>query len=210
MVHNKASDVTLENQDPFISSGTILKLRWSPKCVLPVESADSYAVDIILREYNITSREWVFTDLAKDIPNTGYVEVVTPDFVSTKNYDDSFTSAIIQIGVSESNIVAQNRTHGLFSKSLRAIAKHTVIIYVVKVVLVDPLLRQYCEDWASSQSREDALQTLAELPACPCTESEMRQERETFETDSGVLKAILRQYFHPGSCSCFRQRNMYG
>ena len=67
VVHDKATDVMLENQDPVISSGTLLKLRWSPESVLPVEPADSYTLDIILREYNNTSREWVFTDIARDI-----------------------------------------------------------------------------------------------------------------------------------------------
>ena len=208
VVHNKAADVTFENQDPFISSGTVLKLHWSPKSVVPFVSIDSYTVDFVLREYNNTSHEWVFTDLAKDIPNTGYVEVVTPDFVSPENYNDFFTSAIIQIGVSESNFVAQGRKREVFS--LRAIAKYTVIIYVVKVVLVDPLFRQLCDEWADTQSREQALQILASLPACPCNESEILKNRETFEKDTGLVNAILRLYFHPGSCSCFRQRTKYG
>ena len=206
VVHDKASDVMLENQDPVISSGTLLKLRWSPESVLPVEPADSYTVDIILREYNNTSREWVFTDIARDIPNTGYVEISAPNFAMPNSFNDSVTSAIIQIGVSESMSELQSRKRGLFSaigRAIKKIVKFTVM--VVKAIFIDPLLRAGCEIWELFQSRQSTQRTLASLPPCPCTDSEIREQRGIFEEED--LGEGFRNFFHPGSSSCFRQRN---
>ena len=138
MVHDKATDVMLENQHPFISSGTPLKLRWSPQSVLPFEPANSFAVDIFLREYNHTSDEWVFTLIANGIPNTGYAEISAPDLGLPKSYNDSVTSAIIQIGVSETVSGLQNRKRGLLSallgKAIKTIAKYTGITVVKKAI----------------------------------------------------------------------------
>ena len=211
VVHDIASEVKLESQDPVISSGTVVKLRWSPQDILPMEAADSYTVDITLREYNRTSQEWMFTDIAKNVPNTGYAEVVSPNFVSPENYNDSITIALIQIGVSESTGELQNRSkRGFFSKIFRAVGKAIkkivkFTVKVVKAVFVDPLLRLGCEAWGFFQSSERTRQILASLPPCPCTVSEIRTQRNVFEEED--LGEGFRDFFHPGSSNCFRQRN---
>ena len=138
MANDKDSEINFENEDPVVSSGTMIKLRWSPESILPVEPADSYRVDITLREFNNTSQGWVFTDIAKDLQNTGYAEV------SPENYDDTVTSAVIQIGVSESTSEVQTVKRGIFStfKALKKILKFTVkVVKVVKAIPVDLLFR---------------------------------------------------------------------
>ena len=147
--------------------------------------------------------------IAKSIPNTGYAEISVPDFGLPKSYNDSVTSGVIQIGVSESVGGLQNRKRGFLSalgKAIKTIAKYTRITVIIKkAVYIDPLLRLGCEAWGLSQSRESAQQILASLPPCPCTDSEIREQRSVFEEED--LGEGFRDFFHPGSSSCFRQRN---
>ena len=56
VAHDEAAEVTLENELPLIEIGTMLKLRWSPESIVPILPADSYTVDIMLREYNNTCK----------------------------------------------------------------------------------------------------------------------------------------------------------
>ena len=180
-----------------------------------MEAPDSYTVDITLREYNSTSQEWVFTDIARDVPNTGYAEVVTPEFVPPENYNDSVTSAVIQIGVSKSTSEVQNRKRSLSSKILKAIGKTVVRVlkFTVKVLVKkrfrEPLFRLGCEAWRLFQSSDTTQQLLATLPPCPCTVSEIRNQRNTYEEEDlgGFVGGLFRDFFHPGSSNCFRQRN---
>ena len=167
---------------------TLLKLHWSPQNVLP---ADSYTVDIILREYNYTSREWVFTDIAKRVSSTGYIEVAVPNFISLSGYNNSATSALIQI-----------RVNGFFSGIQNDKHRWLPIIKNIGTMVLDFLLRAGCELWEQFQSRQSAQQTLVSLPPCPCTESEIREKRSVFEEQSHAS-----WNFHPGSRACFRQRN---
>ena len=209
MVHDRASEVEFESKDPVISSGSALKLHWSPQDILPIEIAEGFTVDITLREYNSTSQEWMFTDIATDVPNTGYAEVVTPEFVSPENYNDSVTSGVIQIGVSKSTSEVQNRKRSIFSKILKGIRK--VVKFTVKV-LVKKLIKDFvfrlgCEAWGLFQSSDTTEQILADLPPCPCTVSEIRNQRNTYEEEGGFVGGLSRRIFHPGSSNCFRQRN---
>ena len=208
VVHDIASEVEFESKDPVISSGSVLKLHWSPQDVLPIEIAEGYTVDITLREYNSTSQEWVFTDIATDVPNTGYAEVVTPAFVSSENYNDSLTLAVIQIGVSKSTSEVQNRKRSLLSNILKGIGKVLKFTrrVVVKKLIKDILFRLGCEAWGLSQSRDTAEQILSTLPPCPCTEREILNQGNKYE-EGGFLSRLFLPFFHPGSDKCFRQRN---
>lgn len=208
--HDMAAEVKFESKDPVISSGSVLKLYWSPQDILPIETAGGYTVDITLREYSRTPEKLMFTDIATDVPNTGYAEVVTPTFVSSENYNNSVTSGVIQIGVSKSTIEAQDRKRSIFSRLniLKAIGKR-VLKFTAKVPVIKQIgkhsLRQGCEEWALSQSSDRTRQILASLPPCPCSLSEIRNQRDTYEEED--LGELFREFFHPGSSNCFRQRN---
>ena len=211
MAHDKASTVIFENQDPFISSLTVLKLRWSPQSILPIQPANSYTVDIILREYNITSQEWKFTSLAKNVPNTGYIEVTVPEMAPAENYNDSVVPAVVQISVSKSSSdqLLQSRKRGL----LRRIAVETIAILtkvLISIALPNDLeTRLFCEVWGLTQSRKLAQQIAAELPPCPCTENDIESpgSRDTFTKEERVFAEGLQRVFHPDAKSCFRERN---
>ena len=185
MVHDEVSEATIKNKD-LMTSRTLLKLHWSPKNVLPNEPADSYTVDIILHEYNYTTQEWVLTNIATGVSNTGYIEVIVPDFVFPKGYNTSVLSAIIEI-----------RKSKLFSGSQNCFLSE----------LLTYMLQGCCEAWGSFQSRESAEQILASLPPCPCTVSEIRKQKSVFEEETGFGAEFFRNFFHPGSSSCFRQSN---
>ena len=54
----KAYEVHIDNDDLLFSSGTPIKVYWSPQSIFPVESPGSYSVDIHLMELNLTSEKW--------------------------------------------------------------------------------------------------------------------------------------------------------
>ena len=188
VLHEKVSEATLKNIHPLTSN--LLKLHWSPLNVLPVEPADNYAVnvDIVFREYNYTSQEWAFTDIAKGVSSTDYIKVPVPDFIPPKSYNNSALSAIIQIRVNRFFSWSQNGEQGW--------------LLVFGKAILDAVLQSCCIVWELFQSKESAEKMLADLPPCPCTVSEIQEQRSIFENESHT-----DWNFHPGSHSCFRQRN---
>ena len=217
MPHQTGFDVSFENIEPVISSKSVIKLRWLPESILPVEPADSYTVDISLREFNATLQEWHVTDIiATDLPNTGYAEVTAPEFNVTDNYNDTVSLVVVEVGVSEASInEVQTRKRGIFSKIFKAIkrvgkriVKQTVrlvktVAKAVYSLTVGLFLRAGCEVWGSLEDDEIGQQILRELPPCPCTERQIRQQMNLFEEEN-----TGQNFFHPGTSSCFRQRTL--
>ena len=205
MAHDEAAEVTLENELPLIESGTMLKLRWSPQSIVPILPADSYTVDIVLREYNNTLQKWVFVDIARNVPNTGYTEVAAPNMEAASDLPDSVAPAVIQIGVS--NIQFHKRS--IFPDSVvDAIAFFTKV--ALRLALPnDKVLRAFCEAWGLTQSPDTVQQIAESLPPCPCTQSEIESTagRSRFFKEEGLLAEGLQKVFHPDSDSCYRQRN---
>ena len=202
MPHDKTEEVNIEN-GTLITSGGLVKVHWSPESILPIEKSDSYNVDIMIRQYNDTSRKWTVTDIAKDVPNVGYMEVAIPEFDPPQTNDDSLFPAVIQVGVSESITDTQRRKRGFFSDIakavLRAVGHFTRALILVISPITEVIGRAACELWGLTQSREEALQTLADLPPCPCTVAAISGRDFEEEGISSVL-------FHPNSDRCFRER----
>ena len=211
MAHDKASEVVLENEDPFITNGTVLKLRWTPEDIFPLEEASSYTVDVMLREFNSMSQKWEVMEVGKDLPNSGYAEVVAPDFKPPGSETDRIDPAVIEIVVNIDTQVRKRAILPILFEIAKYVVRRTVVKYVKKIVEEIPL-RIACEAWGLTQSREAVQQIAASLPACPCTEAAISagDGRRTFYKQEGIAEAVYRYYLHPDSSSCFRQRNPYG
>ena len=190
---------------PVVTGGEMVKLRWSPEAILPTEPPDSYSISIMLREYDQQSDEWIYTELAEDVLNTGFIEIAVPERVS-KNANESVAPAVFQIGVSESSSDGQIQKRGLFSKIVKAVKKVIKIVTKVIPVVRSPVFeisrRLACETWGFFQSRERSQQILSQLPPCPCTVPEIEAPGSGFEQENSFVSSI----FHPGSDKCFRQR----
>ena len=207
MAHDKASEIILENEDPFITNGTVLKLSWAPEEIFPLEEASSYTVDVMLREFSSMSQKWEVMEVAKDLPNTGHAQVVTPDFSPPGSEADAVTPAVIEIVVSRETQSRKRVVFPLFFQFAKYVVRRTIVKYVKKVI--DELPRRIaCEAWGLTQSGQDTQQIAAALPACPCTESAIStgDGRRTFYKQEGIIEAVYQHYLHPDSNSCFRQR----
>ena len=202
VAHDKIEEVKIDN-DLVITNGTMLRLHWTPENILPIEKPDSYNVDIMIRQYNETTRKWTVTDIVKDVPNTGDIEVAVPQFDPPKSEEDSASPAVIQIGVSESTSESQRRKRGFFSNIakavIRAVGYLTRVVILVTYPALELIRRAACELWGLTQSRDEALQTLSSLPACPCTVAAINGG--DFE-EEGITSVL----FHPQSDKCFRER----
>ena len=202
--HDKVAEVTIEN-GPVVTTGDMIRLRWSPEAILPVESPDSYNISVMLREYDQESGEWIYTELAKDMPNSGYIEIAAPGHVP-KYDNESVTPAVFQIEVSESSSDTRIEKRGLFSAIKKAVKKAVkfvtkVISYVVTAV-IEPIRRLACDAWGLIESRERSQEILSRLPPCPCTVREITASGSGFEEEDSRISSI----FHPDSDRCFRQR----
>ena len=72
----KAYEVYIENDDLFFTRGTPVKVYWSPQAILPVESPESYSVDIHLMELNLATGKWEhLVTLGTDLTNNGSADV---------------------------------------------------------------------------------------------------------------------------------------
>ena len=197
VAHDKIEEVKIDN-DPVIKNGTMLKLHWKPEKILPIEKPDSYKVDIKIRQYNKTSRKWTVKDIVKDVPNKGFVKVAVPQFDPPKNKDLA-SPAVIQVGVSESTCESERHKTGFFSKEvLRAVGYLTRVVILVIYPASEYIHRSACEEWGLTQSRDEALETLASLPPCPCTVAAIRRRDFKEEPITSIL-------FHPQSDKCFRE-----
>lgn len=204
MTHDSAANVMVEN-DNIIEGGDMVKLRWSPESILPTEPSDSYTIDIFLRDYDQDRKQWNYTELAVDMPNSGYIEVATPER-EPKSDNDTGSPAVFEIRVSNSSTEVQSRKRGFFSKIGRFIRKAVkvitkVIVFAVKVVL-EPFRRLACEGWGLIESRQRSMEILSQLPPCPCTVAEIDRPGSGFERDDPRASKI----FHPEADVCFRQR----
>ena len=192
VAHDKASEVVIESGS-FITTDSLLGLSWPPESILPIKSPDNNcSVDITIRHYNDTTRNWTYVDIIKDVPNTGHIEVLVPDF----DFPDSALPAIVQISVSEV-------TSGIFSNNdkvvLRAIRAFTSVVILVKGFTSEMTLRESCEEWGLTQSRDEALQTIASVPGCLCTISAISGADFEEERVGSIIS-------NSDSERCFRER----
>ena len=180
----------------------MVRLRWSKEAILPTELPNSYTINVVLGEYDENSAKWVYTELAEDMPNTGYIGIAVPER-SPKADNDSGSPVVFQIGVSESSTETQIRKRGIFrniiKNVIRGITFVTKVYILVKYPETEVIRRAACELWGLAESREASLQILSELPPCPCTVSEINGNIFKQESIASVI-------FHPDSDKCFRQR----
>ena len=202
--HDKVAGVMVEN-GPVVATGDMVRLSWSPEAILPIEPHDSYNINVMLREYDQESGEWIDTELAKEMPNSGSIEIAVPER-APKNDNESAAPAVFQIEVSESSTDTQIQKRGLFSAIAKAVKKAvkfvTKVVSVVLSLVLEPARRLLCEAWGLIESRERSQQILSELPPCPCTVAEIDTRGDGFELEDRSISSI----FHPGSDKCFRQR----
>lgn len=198
-----------------------------------MEPHDSYEVDIHLLELSTETGTWTrLVTLETDLPNNGTASVRIPSTIQTD--DDTFESAIssvvIQVSLS-ANSTREGRLvrRGIFSDLLRRLGtfglttiRNSPMRFLMRLAR-QAAQRGLCETWSALQPRNIGQEILNRLPPCPRRARDARRPNSGFTEERfsshvpivGTIQDYLgttlvddafRNFFHPGTASCFRQR----
>ena len=226
----KAYEVYIDNDDLLFSSGTQIKVYWSPQTILPMESPGSYSVDILLMELNLTSGKWEhLVTVGTNLTNKGNAEVEIPEIEILDNVNSSFSPVVVQVSVSSvSTSVVDKKTSNLLKKLgklAHRILKNSAVRYLKKLpkrAAGQATQRLLCEAWSRLQTDNIGQEILDRLPPCPRTSAGARApnsgfKEERFSSSIPVVGQVqnffktttvddnFREFFNPGTSSCFRQ-----
>ena len=217
----KAYEVYIDNDDLLFSSGTPIKVHWSPQMILPVESPGSYSVDIHLMELNLTSEKWEhLVTVGTNLINNGSAEIKLPEIEVFENVNSSFSPVVVQVSVSSDNTKTSSLLKKL-GKLARRILKNSAVRYLKKLSR-QAVQRKLCEAWSRLQPDNIGQEILDRLPPCPRTLASARALNSGFKEErfssslpvvgqlqnffkTTIVDDTFREFFHPGTSSCFRQ-----
>ena len=231
MPFQRAFEGIVESAEPLLESGATINIYWSPQSIFPPVVDDiSFTVDITLRVLDIDSGEWkTLAMLASDLPNSGEAQVTIPNIPELEGFDNSLSPVVVEVGISTTSMTT-TRKRGLFSNILQKVGRFGLrILKQTPMRLIKRAIRQVaqrlaCEAWAELIEDEDIGEQINNrLPPCPCTAERARAPNSGFNEEklSSIVKVIgriqdyigttiaddaFREYFHPGSASCYRQR----
>ena len=231
MSYTKAYEVYIDNEDLLLSSGSRLGVHWSPRSIFPLAEPGDYTVDILLLELDTTTETWnELAVLASDIPNGGSTQVTIPELGIIESVEGSTSPVVVQVSVSsastdEINTGKRGTISDLFKglgKLAWRVVKNAPIRYAKKLAR-QAAQRALCELWGALQPPNIGEEILDRLPQCPLTATGARAPNSGFkeETLSSVVPVIdgiqdffettiiddgFREFFHPTTSSCFRQR----
>ena len=231
----KAYEVYIENDDLFFTRGTPVKVYWSPQAILPVESPESYSVDIHLMELNLATGKWEhLVTLGTDLTNNGSAdvrisEIETIEIGAVENLNSSASPVVVQVSVSSASTsamamskrqTASNVLRKLGRFALRTL-KNSPVRYLRKLAR-QAAQRFLCEKWGLLQPENIGQEILDRLPPCPPTSAGARAPNSGFREerlsssirvvgqvqkflDTTIIDDKFREFFHPRTSSCFRQ-----
>ena len=232
MSYTKAFEVYIGNEDLVFATGTSVRVQWSPESIFPMESQDSYTVDIDLLELSTRTRRWQkLKTLAFNVPNTGVANVPIAEVEEEDRLRLSYSPVIVRVGLSnastnETETTIQRRSiSGVFRAIGRAalkIVKNSPVRYLKKLAR-QAVQRLLCEAWSALQPQDTGNMVMSRLPPCPRRIRDIRAPNSGFTEErlSSVVPVVgrvqdffgatiiddgFRNYFHPGTTNCFRQR----
>ena len=225
----------MESEEPVFETGTTVTVYWSQQTIFPIADPESYRVDITMREFDTNTGEWnTLATLASDLPNNGEAKITIPVLPAVEIFEDSIKPVVIEVGISSTSMTDTNR--GVFSSVLSKVGQFGLhilkqspmrilrrIVGLVPGILRNIGLRPACEEWARTQPDNIGAEINNRLPPCPCTEDRARAPNSGFREErlSSIIKVIgrvqdyfettiiddaFRNFFHPRTASCFRQR----
>ena len=224
-----AYNVYIANNDLMLSAASELQVQWSPQSIFPMAEPETYCVDIDLFEMNSETGEWnVLYSLDKDLPNTGMATVKLPNDEVQGTIESSFTTVVIRVTLgSFKETEITKRGVSLFQKIL-SLATRLVTAALSPIRFLAKLGRQavqraFCEVWSATQPDGIGQEILNRVPPCPLRIRDILTPSSGFVEERlstsvplvGDIQEVLgtsliddqfRQFFHPGTDRCFRQR----
>ena len=190
-----------------------MEISWDNDSLLPqslIEEQDvNVTVNIQLAEIDTeTGGTKIITTLASDVANTGQYSAVIP---SDYNYN-GISAAVIQITIA--NVQSSNPSQSTrfrrfsFSEIFNEIKGRTVVrsAQIYLSFFSSSELRDRCDEWYRSEPDNIGDEINERLPPCPPTQNRMNDLARDNIFESEDLGNTFREFFHPGTSSCYRQK----
>ena len=188
----------------LIEDNDMLKLTWNPEDVLPnMDNPREYFLDIVLYILDMNSNTWTVSEvLADNVANDGSHDIIfRSDF-------ETVQPAAIQVCAKPPDLITGKGLGSALLAGLR-VGLWTGVAYVAG----SAVLRYKCNEWLDTQRPGIGEEILARLPFCPRTMDEANQPNSGFEEEKlssyigfSAFDNIFREFFHPDTKSCFRQK----
>ena len=196
MATDDASSVEVDSL--LYMSNDRIEVTWDRNSLLPELIAQrqdtTITVNIQLVEIDIENggARRSIVDLASGVPNSGRYNTTIPS-----EYD-SISPAIVKITIDnvETTSLSESLVGNIYNQIRGQLAHWSREIYVSGL----NVLRQRCEKWYNKESGRIGEEIVERLPACPPTEN--RTTNNFVKEDYGDA---FREFFHPGTSSCYRQ-----
>lgn len=170
----KSYDVYVANDDLVFSEGTMIKVRWSPVSIFPMELPDTYSVDIDLFEMNMATGIWNrLTSLASDLPNTGIADVVMPSVEEVETVEESLSPVVVRVSISDSTLNQDSKKRNVVSGIFRRLGQFALKtirnapVRYLKKLARQAVQRGLCELWGALEPDNTGQAILDRLPPCP-------------------------------------------
>ena len=205
--------VEVEGQDTaLLTMGEVINVTWNPLSVIDnnLFQISTPKVDISLLRYKESDGEWEETAvLATDLSNNGRASVMLPN-IDPLDESRPLDLTLIRMTLNTSTSITQSQPmkRSIRSRAWRAVKQFSKVqlLWLLEEpeeseesYVVERLLRKRCEVWSFDDRGVDERR----IPPCPCRKDQADEDSRYEEETSSKA---LREYFHPGSKNCYRQR----
>ena len=205
----RAHSVRFSGQEIFLSSNTMLTIKWSPEQLVPESllSTDiTVDISLYIQQYSEGKFTWkVHSSLKGNIPNDGEEMLIVPSKKLTCDYPiksvNPFSVCPVAIKVSVSKSSNLPTSIGIW----------TGIAFLKSGFTSSDNLRQQCKVWSDSErmSTTPLLRTLS-----PCPPNQLianfdieyeREDRSSIYHTSKDYEGTYMRFFHSNITVCYRQ-----
>ena len=187
--------------------------------LLPLQNPASYRVEIGLYRLNLNTGEGVeLSSLASNVENSGRRDVTIPSIFDNLSGGRMQTDAypvVIRVTVASTapEFLSKRQTDATLLRKLIRFRLRVNIWTGVAYYIATTLSERYCNEWSRRQPLNIGNSINRRLPPCPCTEAQARSPNSGFQEerlssyiyDVTIFDGLWRNFFHPGTASCFRQ-----
>ena len=221
MSFDRAHAVDFNPPNLLLRPSTTLTVTWDPQMLLPVQDPASYRVDIGLYRLNLNTGEGVeLSSLANNVENSGRRNVTVPPIFDNlsggRMQTDAYPVAIrVTVASTAQGFPSKRQTDATLLRKLIRLGLRVNIWTRVAyyIVTIRAQSEHYCNEWSRRQPQGIGSAILERLPPCPCTEAQARSPNSGFQEERlssyihgiTIFDGIFRNFFHPGTASCFRQ-----
>ena len=219
MSFDRAHAVDFNPPSLLLGPSTTLTVTWDPQMLLPLQDPASYRVDIGLYQLNLNTGEGVeLSSLASNVENSGRRDVTIPTIFDNlsggRMQTDAYPVAIhVTVASTAPEFLSKRQTDTTLLRKLIRFGLRINVWTGIAYYIATTLSERYCNEWSRRQPLDIGNSINRRLPPCPCTEDQARSPNSGFQEerlssyiyDVTIFDDLWRNFFHPGTASCFRQ-----